>query len=130
MVIDFKLEASSSIVEKGGLFTYEIEPNLSLSMRELNPGLVLTSQLGVCPKQKREALFSFLMHANFLGQGTGKAAIGLDNDEKFLTLTSPIPYEINYRDFKEKLEEFVNFTVYWKEELERFKREAEQNPVG
>lgn len=128
--LDLELDDSAIVTEKTGEFSYEITPGVKVTMRELSPGVVLRSQVGTCPKEKRETLFSLLMHANFLGQGTGKMDLGLDADEKFLTLSAPIPYEIDYRDFKEKLEAFANFSAYWTEEIERVKRENQESPVG
>ena len=59
------------------------------------------------------------MKANFLGQGTGGATIGLKEDESFLTLSLSLPYEMNYRAFKDAVEEFVNYLEYWKSEAAR-----------
>jgi len=69
------------------------------------------------------------MHANLLGQGTGGAALGWEEDENLLTLSLAIPYEINYTEFKQNVEEFANFTAYWKEELKQFKEETEKNII-
>ena len=65
------------------------------------------------------------MKANFLGQGTGDATIGLDENENFLTLSLVLPYDMNYKMFKDALEDFVNYLDYWKEELIRHKKAAE-----
>ena len=60
------------------------------------------------------------MRANFLGQGTGGARIGLDPNEKFLTLSCGFPYEMKYQDFKEKIEDFANYLLCWRAEIEKF----------
>ena len=57
------------------------------------------------------------MRGNFLGQGTGGGVLAMDDNEKFLTLTLTMPYDINYKNFKETLEDFVNFADYWRQEL-------------
>ena len=64
------------------------------------------------------------MKANFLGQGTGGARIGVDPDDKFLTLSHGFPYEMNYQLFKESIEDFVNYVVYWREEIAKFEQET------
>ena len=65
------------------------------------------------------------MKANYLGQATGSSRIGLSSDEKFLTLSLGMPYEMNYRIFREIVEDFVNFVLYWREEVANFvKQEA------
>jgi hypothetical protein len=67
------------------------------------------------------------MQANYLGQLTGPSRIGLSQDGKYLTLSLSIPYELTYRSFRELLEDFVNFLLYWREEVVKF--EAEQRVV-
>lgn len=93
---------------------------LLVSMRDLDPGIFFSSLLPPVPKQKKEELFIFLMKANFLGQGTGGGALGLMEDESFLTLSLALPYDVNYRLFKETLEEFTNFAEYWQKEIAKF----------
>jgi len=65
------------------------------------------------------------MKANFLGQGTGGAVIGLDAEEKFLTLSLALPYDMNYRSFKGAVEDFANYVDYWREDLIRHQKAAE-----
>ncbi len=102
--------------EKEGKFQLMLG-TVSVSFKELDPGLLLFSQLGSVPEKKREELFILLMKANFLGQGTGGGVIGLDGEEKFLTLSLAIPYDVNYGAFKEAVEDFVNYADYWRKEL-------------
>lgn len=127
---DVEKELNSFTTEKKGAVQVSIGPDLEVILSELKPGILFESRIGEVPKARKEELFSFLMHANVLGQGTGGAALGLTGDEKFLTLSLDLAYDINYTEFKERLEEFSNFTVYWKEELERFKTESEQSVVS
>ena len=70
-----------------------------------------------CPLNKREEVFMYLMKANLLGQGTGGSIIGLDRDEKFLTLCLVLPYDMKYKVFKDALEDFTNYLDFWKNEL-------------
>jgi len=41
-----------------------------------------------------------------------------------LTLSHGFPYEMNYQGFKESIEDFVNYVVYWREEVAKFERES------
>jgi len=45
-------------------------------------------------------------------------------NEKDLTLSLGLPYELNYSIFREKFEDFVNYLVYWKEEVTKFEQES------
>ena len=104
--------------EKGALLT--INPEFSLTVHALSPGFSLQSKIAPPPKTKREDLFIYLMRANFLGQGTGGARIGMDADENFLTLSLGFSYDMDYQTFKESVEDFVNYVAYWREETTKF----------
>ena len=84
-----------------------------------NQGFTMWSPIGECPLKNKEDFYLFIMRANFLGQGTGNYVIGMDQEEKHLTLSSYIPYEMEFKKFKETVEDFVNYIDYWKEELAR-----------
>ncbi len=105
--------------DSNGNFQIKLSSDLIVSVKDLSPGFLLSSFLGLVPKQKKEDSLIYLMKANFLGQGTGEQIIGMDPDEKFLTLSRSISYEMNYQKFKETLEEFVNYLRYWKGEVQK-----------
>jgi len=113
--------------EAGNVYQLQLNPQMTVTLQELDPGLSLWSRIGPCPAAKREELFIFLMKANFLGQGTGGSSIALDENENFLTLSSVLPYDMNYKMFKDSLEDFANYLDYWREELIRHKKAAEEN---
>ena len=69
-------------------YSFFLNPELEIKIKELDPGIVIFAKIGPCPQIKKEDLFSYLMKANFLGQGTGGATIGFDEKENFLTLSS------------------------------------------
>lgn len=122
---DLELEAVGQ-KDKNGFYPLQLPPDTALSLKELDPGIYLTSPLILCPADKKESLFIHLMKANFLGMGTGEAVIGLDNEEKFLTLSRTIPYDINYKSFKEAIEDFVNYLDFWQQEVKRHQKAAEE----
>lgn len=86
-------------------------------VKDLDPGASLITLLCGFPEEKREELLIFLMKANFLGQGTGGSVLGMTPDEKALTLSFTMPYEVNYEIFKERLEDFVNYVDYWRAKI-------------
>ncbi|MCB1109387.1 MAG: type III secretion system chaperone [Chlamydiia bacterium] len=104
--------------DKNGAYQLKVNPSVTVSIRELNPGVFLHSTILSIPKEgNKEALFIHLMKANLLGQGTGGAAIGIDEKEKFFTLSQSLPFEVNYKTFHETLEDFLNYIDFWKEEV-------------
>lgn len=120
-VENLALDLTTSFVEvendKAFLFNFD---ELQIEIKKIEKTLYFYSKITPCPEEKKEDLFSYLMKANLLGEGTGNGAIGLDNNEKFLTLTHKMPYEENYQVFKEAVEDFVNYLFYWEEEIKRF----------
>lgn len=103
-----------------GPYCLPINETLSVWVKELNPGAVLKTYISPLSLDlEKETLFTYLMKANYIGQGTGGAIIALDPEEKLLTLSLILPYEVNYRIFRDKLEEFINYLEFWKFELER-----------
>ena len=95
----------------------EISKEEQVWVTDLDPGIYMTSDIAPFVEYPSEDLFIFLAKANYLGQGTGGAVIALDPDETVLTLSLLISYEINYKTFRDKLEEFFNYLSYWREEL-------------
>ncbi len=113
-------------IEKKIPTSMQITPLHTVFFSQLQSGFTMWSQIGECPSKNREDFFLLMMRANFLGQGTGKSVIGMDQEEKYLTLSSYIPYEMEFKKFKETVEDFVNFIDYWKEELARHSAQAEE----
>jgi hypothetical protein len=104
--------------DKNGCYQLKINPSITVSAKELDPGVFIHAQILPVPKEgNKEALFIHLMKANLLGQGTGGAAIGIDSSEKFFTLSQSLSFEVNYKTFHETLEDFLNYIDYWKEEV-------------
>lgn len=59
-----------------------------------------------------EKLFSYLMNANLLGQGTGRSIMGLHPNNVTIVLSQVIFFEIDYAEFKDRVEEMVNYIDY------------------
>ncbi len=103
-----------------GPYCLPINETLSVWVKELDPGALFKTVISpLSLNLDKETLFSYLMKANYIGQGTGGAIIALDPEEKILTLSLIMPYEVNYRIFRDRLEEFINYLEFWKSELER-----------
>jgi len=99
---------------------------LDVKIQERDADVTLFARLAICPEEKREKLFSYLMKANFLGQGTGGSSIGYDESENSLTLSSILPYDLDYKTLRNAIEDFVNYVEYWKTEISEHKRKAEE----
>ncbi len=104
-----------------GKFVLSFIPTQEISLSETEKGVVMQAGIGEFPPTKQEEFALFAMKGNFLGQGTGRSVLGLDESEKILTLSCVLPYEIDYSHFKASLEEFSNYLGYWQEMLTSFK---------
>lgn len=56
------------------------------------------------------------MLGNLFGQGTHKAVLGLTEDGNMLTLFKVVEYNIDYKQFRDALEDFINSVDFWREE--------------
>lgn len=116
--------------DEQGAFLLKLSPEMQVSIKELEPGIFFHAPLSILQDSKKEELLMYLMKANFLGQGTGGSVISLDNEEKSLTLSLVLPYDMNYKTFRDLLEDFTNYVDYWREELSRFKKASEESVFG
>jgi hypothetical protein len=105
--------------EMQGFFQIDIDLKTQVWVKDLDPGVFFRSTIAPLPSSGLEDLFMYLSKANFLGQGTGGGVISIEPGENFLTLGLNIPYEVNYKIFRDKLEDFVNYLEFWKSEIER-----------
>jgi len=126
LILDLELEPIAPKDENQQFFI-PINEKLKICVKELEPGFLFRSTIGLCPTLKKEELFIWLMKANFLGQGTGGGILGLDPEEKWVVFSLSLPFEMNYKTFKEALEDFANYSDYWKEELIRHQKHAEDS---
>lgn len=107
-------------------FLLEISEKIRIFIKPMEAGFFITAPITSIPKQKEEDTLLYVANANFLRQGTGGYLIGIDNEEKFLTLCHTIPYEMNYKNFKELIEDFANYLVYWKEEMQKLEKTIQE----
>lgn len=113
--------------EEKNVTLFRLNRNVEVTMTELDPGVLFFSRIITVHKDHREDLFSYIMRANLLGRGTFQSTIGMEVDEKFLTLSRCIPYEVNYPNFRDALEVFVNTLVLWREEVSKKHEQTKQN---
>ncbi len=123
------LNLSPSALEKdsSGYYKVSLNANTAVTLNSQDDHIFLSTKIGPLPKlQNKELLFIYLMQANLIGQGTGGAAIGIDPSEKFFTMSSSLKGDVNFKVFKEGLEDLINYTDYWREEINRFANESSE----
>jgi hypothetical protein len=118
-----ELGLGTPVFEKDGSCQLEIS-SYPVKIVKQESGAYLSALVAPPPPKEMEEYLLKLMQANFLGQGTGGAVLGMTEDESFLTLSLNLPYEINYRAFKDTIEEFINYLEYWKTETAKYVAEV------
>ena len=106
--------------DKEGYYTFTLNPEISLSLKELQPGFFIRAKLGPAPEGSHEELYIHLMKANYLGQGTAGAFIGMDEKAENFTLTKACRHETTYKEFKDLLEVYINYYEYWKVKIAKY----------
>ncbi len=104
-----------------GAFIVPMEPELSFFVSDLNPVIGLTCSVAPCPKTGQEGFYSQMLLGDLFGQGTEGAVLGLSDDGNTLTLSKEIEYNIDYEQFKEVLEDFMNAIDFWRTEVSNYK---------
>lgn len=99
-----------------GAYVFPLEEGLSITMTDLPNGFLLKAHVAPYPKVKEELFATQVMLANLFGQGTKGAILGLSLDGTFLTLTLIVDYPVEYKEFKESLEDFINVIDFWRDE--------------
>jgi hypothetical protein len=119
---DFKKQTNIECIKEKEKETYTIKISDTelITVTNLEVGVHFFSIIAPLISGTKEDFFIHLMKANYLGIGTGGSIIGLDPDEKYLTLSYPIHYEVNYRIFYDKLEDFVNYLSFWRYEIQNY----------
>ncbi len=113
--------------DKQSCILLSLADDLVISIKVMREGIALFAEVAPAPLQKKEEAFQYFMKANLLGQGTGDHALGLDLEEKSLTLSCVIPYDMDYKEFKEKIEDFANYLDYWLRESQQLQKAAQEN---
>lgn len=114
---ELKLDASELKEVEKGSFLLPLSDQLSIEVKSFSPMVFLRAIIAPCPKDRREDLFILIMKANFLGQGTFEAAIGLSPEETDFTLSHFFPEGGDYQTFHRTIEDFANTVEYWRREI-------------
>ncbi len=114
-----ELEEFPKVVwEKENACSFFLFPNLELFLTESDKEIKISAAIASFPSEKKEEVLLKLMEANLLGQGTGGGVISLEEKERYFVFSSKVINPTNYTSFKEALEDFTNYLLYWREWIE------------
>ncbi|NGX42771.1 MAG: hypothetical protein K940chlam7_01058 [Chlamydiae bacterium] len=103
--------------EVPGVYALPVDKDLSMTISEIPRGFSLNCILIDCPTEQEEAFYTQTLFANLFGQGTEGCVLGLDAEGKTLTLSREVNYDIEYKDFRDMVEDFMNSIDFWRQEI-------------
>lgn len=112
---ELSIEDSSLVKRDEPTFTLELEGTEILFTND-PPGMHLSSNVAALPQENQEKICQKLLRANYLGQATKSAYLGLSDDEKSVIVQVHVPLVKGYKEFYDVVEDFVNVVSFWKKE--------------
>lgn len=104
-----------------GVYVLPLEEEVRITISAAaGSGFSLQCQLAPCPKVKEEEFLTQAMLANLFGQGTRGGVLGLTEDGNVLTLSKVIENDLEYKDFKDIIEDFINAVDFWRDEAKSY----------
>ncbi|NGX30800.1 MAG: hypothetical protein K940chlam8_00151 [Chlamydiae bacterium] len=96
-----------------------LDKHLNVELKEQEIGLLVSAPLCQIEAEEIEEVYALLLEANLFGQGTGTfGVLGLTKDGKMLLLNLDIDFDLTYVQFKERMEDFLNYIEYWQKKIE------------
>jgi len=99
-----------------GVYQFPVDEETTILITEIPRGFEFTCNVSPCPEKKQEEFFTSALFANLFSQGTEGCVLGLDAEGEMVTLSRTVDYEVDYQEFRDMLEDFVNTVGQWKEE--------------
>ena len=97
-----------------GVYCCQFGSHLDVTISASERGDIrLHACLAPLPQEHVESYLAWVMEANLFGQETGDNFLGLDHENKQVTLTRWIDQHVDYREFRSALESFLNYSDTW-----------------
>lgn len=103
-----------------GVFAIPIDENVSAIVTSIPRGFTIRCAVIAIKPESEELFFTHALQANLFGQGTDGATLGLDSDAKKLILSREIDYNIEYKEFRDIIEDFLNSVDFWLDEAQSY----------
>lgn len=115
LVEDLEIEGTLAS-EVPGVYTFPLDEGLAVNISEIPQGFMFKCSVAPYPKVKEESFSTQAMLGNLFGQGTQGGVLGLTLDGATLTLTRFVDYNVDYKEFRNMLEDFINAVDMWHDE--------------
>lgn len=107
-----------------GIFKVAFDETLEVQFQEnQDTSIYFYSEVAPAPQENGDKLYYMLMDANLLGIETGLSVLGINAKEDKVTLSRLLPKQIDYSDFRNELESFLNYSESWQAEVLRYSEE-------
>lgn len=116
LIKDLGLESSMLANPSPGVYVLPLDVELSVTMTQTPEGMIFKSQVAPYPKTDIIQFSTEALRANLFGDITHGASLGMTLDGEHLTLTHNVDYYIDYKGFRDILEDFINSVDFWHDE--------------
>lgn len=99
-----------------GMYNYPLEEDLAFTITALSPGFKLQCTLGPCPSDRNDDLYTELLEGNLFGKATFGSVLSLDEKGEKIILTRVVDYKVDYREFRDTIEDFINVIDFWRKQ--------------
>lgn len=117
---ELELEVSLA-TQVPGVYNFPLDEDISILITEKAPGFNLHCDLYATPSHQNEEFFGRLLLGNLFGQGTKGAVLALNDDGTKVILNQDVSHHVEYKEFKDILEDFVNTVDYWRMEAKSYR---------
>ncbi len=115
---ELEMDSASLATQMPGVYEFPVDENISAFISEIPHGFTLTCTIADCPPSEHdEEFYTQALLANLFGEGTDGCILGIDEEAKKLTLARKIDYEIDYKEFRDIVEDFLNTVEFWQQEV-------------
>lgn len=112
-----EMELSQEIpLSEKGIYRLPLEEDLSVEVTAVGGDFLFSSLVAPCPTENVDLFYMRMMLANLFGQGTLGAILGLNQEGNYLVLSRSVENRIEYKEFRDIIEDFVNSVDFWREE--------------
>ncbi len=99
-----------------GVFAMTLDDDIVIQISKVSDGISFTCKAVPCPKMRKGEFLSEMMLANLFGQGTLNAVLGLNESGDTIVISRIIDHKVDYKEFTDVLEDFMNVVDFWREE--------------
>jgi hypothetical protein len=116
-----EMEIEGSLAtEVPGVYAIPIAESGSLFITSVPRGFTLRCQFAFIKPENEETFYTHALQANLFGEGTEGSILGIDSEGKQLILSREIDYNLEYKEFREIIEDFLNSVDFWREEAQAY----------